>query len=67
MEDFKIIFIGIVFIVILKYYKFINKVEKVEKIKINQPSLEYYEWKRLYFKMMVLNKLSFMFKKHKSF
>jgi|688.fasta_scaffold01450_17 hypothetical protein len=54
MEDFKIIFIGIVFIVILKYYKFINK---VEKIKINQPTLEYYEWKKLYFKMMVLNKL----------
>ena len=64
MEDFKIIFIGIFFIIILKFYKYkYIKNKEIEEVK--KPTLEYYEWKRLYFKMMVLNKLSFLFKNHK--
>jgi hypothetical protein len=66
MEEFKIIFIGIIFIIILKFYKYKYKyIKQNEIIEVKKPSLEYYEWKRLYFKMMVLNKLSFLFKNHK--
>jgi hypothetical protein len=64
MDDFKIIFIGFFFIIILKFYKYKN-IKNKEIKKIKKPTLEYYEWKRLYFKMMVLNKLSFLFKNHK--
>jgi len=66
MEEFKIIFIGIIFIIILKFYKYKYKYIKNKEIEeVKKPTLEYYEWKRLYFKMMVLNKLSFLFKNHK--
>ena len=66
MEEFKIIFIGIIFIIILKFYKYKYKnIKQNEIIEVKKHSLEYYEWKRLYFKMMVLNKLSFLFKNHK--
>ena len=63
MEE--IIFIGIIFIIILKFYKYINNVKKVENNEIKNPTLEYYEWKRLYFKMIVLNKFNDLYKYHK--
>ena len=59
MDDFKIIFI-----IILKFYKY-KYIKNKEIKKLKKPTLEYYEWKILYFKMMVLNKLSFLFKNHK--
>ena len=62
MEEFKIIFIGIMFIIIIKFYKYIKKIETNENKNI---TLEYYEWKRLYFKMMVLHKFNELYKNHK--
>ncbi len=62
MEEFKIIFIGIIFIIIIKIYKYIKKIETNENKNI---TLEYYEWKRIYFKMMVLHKFNELYKNHK--
>ncbi len=45
-----IIYLGIIF-----YILFINH-KKKKKIKEHEnPTIEYYEWKRLYFKMLVLS------------
>ena len=49
----------------VKFYKYIKKVENNEINEIKNPTLEYYEWKRLYFKMMVLNKFNDLYKNHK--
>jgi hypothetical protein len=62
MEEFKIIFIGIMFIIIIKFYKYIKKIETNENKNI---TLEYYEWKRIYFKMMVLHKFNELYKRVK--
>ena len=59
MEELKIFFIGIIFIIILKFYKF-----KKKEIKDNNPTLEYYEWKRIYYKMIVLHEFKEIYKKH---
>ena len=38
-------------------------IKKKEIKEIKKPTLEYYEWKRLYFKMMVLHEFKKIYKK----
>jgi hypothetical protein len=49
--------LGVIFIIIYIFYKYKYK-QKVETIKNNILTIEFYEWKRLYYKMIVLNKLN---------
>lgn len=51
---FHMIYIGIIIIILLNSYVF---PDKKKEIKENIPTYEYYEWKRLYYKMLVLNLL----------
>jgi hypothetical protein len=46
---------GVIFIIIYFFYKY---KQKVETIKNNIPTIEFFEWKRLYYKMIVLNNLN---------
>ena len=62
MINFHIIYIFIIFILIYKIYN--KKNEKLNKNNI--PTVEYYEWKRLYFKMLVLYEIKKKIK-HKHF
>ncbi len=55
-----IIYIGIIFLILIKSF-----IKKKEIKEIKKPTLEYYEWKRLYFKMMVLHKFNELYKNHK--
>ena len=48
MINFHIVYLLIIFFLIYKNYK------KDKKDKINIPTMEYYEWKRLFYKTMVL-------------
>ena len=48
------LYIIIIFLILIKSFMFFKKKE-IKGVK--KPTLEYYEWKKLYFKMMVLNKL----------
>jgi hypothetical protein len=61
MIEFHIIYIFIIFILI---YKICNK--KNEKLnKNNIPTVEYYEWKRLFYKTMVLHEIKKIVKNKK--
>jgi hypothetical protein len=53
MINFHIIYIFIIFILIYKIYN--KKNEKLNKNNI--PTVEYYEWKRLFYKTMVLREI----------
>lgn len=65
--NYHIIYIAIIIIIFIKKYLFTNKKE----IKVNIPTYEYIEWKRLYYKTLVLNRLKDYslrkYKKKKSF
>lgn len=61
--NYHIIYIGIIILIFLKSYIF---PDKKKEIKENVPTYEYYEWKRLYYKMLVLNRLKdYSIKKYK--
>ena len=61
--NYHIIYIGIIILILLKSYIF---PDKKKEIKENVPTYEYYEWKRLYYKMLVLNRLKdYSIKKYK--
>ena len=57
--DIHIIYIGIIFLILIKLFVYKKKEITEEK----KPSLEYYEWKRLYFKMIVLHEFKEIYKK----
>ena len=52
MINFHIIYLFIIIFLIYKSYK----KEKINKIN-NIPTMEYYEWKRLFYKTMVLHEI----------
>ena len=61
--NYHIIYIGIIILILLKLYIF---PEKKKEIKDNIPTYEFYEWKRLYYKMLVLNRVKdYSLKKYK--
>jgi len=57
-----IIYIAIIILILLKSFQYKKKILE------NKPTIEYYEWKRIYYKMMVLCKLKYNYlpTKHKS-
>jgi hypothetical protein len=59
--DIHIIYIGIIFLILIK--SFVYKNEKKEIKEDKKPSLEYYEWKRLYFKIIVLHEFKEIYDK----
>lgn len=61
--NYHIIYIGIIILILLKSHIF---PEKKKEIKENILTYEFYEWKRLYYKMLVLNRLKdYSLKKYK--
>ncbi len=61
--NYHIIYIAIIILILLKSYIF---PDKKKEIKENVPTYEYYEWKRLYYKMLVLNRVKdYSLKKYK--
>lgn len=60
MLDIHIIYLGIIFLILYKSFSFIKKRE----IKENNPTIEYYEWKIIYYKMMVLYKFKKLYIKN---
>lgn len=56
-----IIYITIIILILFKSFQY--KKKNLE----NKPTIEYYEWKRIYYKMMVLHKLKYNYlpTKHK--
>jgi len=52
--DIHIIYIGIIFLILIKSFMYFKKKEIKD---VKKPTLEYYEWKRIFYKMIVLKKL----------
>lgn len=61
--DINIIYIGIIFLILIK--SFVYKNEKKEIKEDKKPSIEYYEWKRLYYKIIVLHEFKEIYNHHK--
>ena len=59
--EIHIIYIGIIFLILIK--SFVYKNEKNEIKEDKKPSLEYYEWKRIYYKIIVLHEIKEIYKK----
>jgi len=47
-----IIYIVIIFLILFKSFQYKKKIHE------NKPTIEYYDWKRLYYKMIVLYKIN---------
>ncbi len=59
--DIHIIYIGIIFLILIKSFVYKNEKKKINEEK--KPSLEYYEWKRIYYKIIVLHEIKEIYKK----
>ena len=56
-----IIYIGIIFLILFKSFVYKNEKKKIKEDK--KLSLEYYEWKRIYYKIIVLHEIKEIYKK----
>jgi hypothetical protein len=51
------LYIIIIILILFKSFIFFNKIKNKEIKEVKKPTLEYYNWKMLFYKMIVLKKL----------